>query len=61
MQRERGNGGEDQREQMVEEVADVEQQEMQALAHGAFLEFLEVSRNLPGLCAQVKPRWPHGW
>ena len=26
--------GEDQREQVVEEVADVEQQEMQALAHG---------------------------
>ena len=37
MQRQRRHGGEDQREQVVEEVADIEQQEMQALAHERLL------------------------
>ena len=37
MQRERRHRGEDQREQMVEVMADIEQQEMQALAHKRLL------------------------
>ena len=45
MQRQRRHRGEDQREQVVEKVADVEQQEVQALAH----------EDLPG-AGHVRPR-----
>ena len=64
MQRQRRHGREDQREQVIEEMPDVEQQEVQALAHGKAL----LVRTLPARCAaqasafaRLANRGAHGW